>query len=253
MPPRAVNKGFKIFTLRIEGVNADNIPLEDVGAYLLNLSAIIGKEYSPRLHKITKGSLDLATKVPEKDEICVRTRLALVKSSDAPQDLITSQRKISELLGYHKARKATLLDPSNKKVLEFPVIRPLADSSNIPKIPATSALQGKVIRIGGKNDDVTVDIEDVDGHVYNCRAKREIASKLAKEMFYPTVRVLGTGYWVRKDTGWDIEGFKIYDFELLDDDSLEVAIAKIRETIEILNDIEDPFSVLDGIRSGAFQ
>jgi len=203
MAPRAGSNKFKIFTLRIEGVNADNIPLEDIGAYLADLSVIIGKEHAPRLHRIKRGSLLLSTKIPNENEGDVKYRLSLVKNNDAPQDVAAVQKKISERLGCHRAKKATLLDPSNNNVLEFPVIRPSTESYNIPSILKAGTLQGKVIRIGGKRDDVSVDIEDVDGHVYNCRAMRDVASKLAKEMFYPTIRVSGNGYWIRNDTGWE--------------------------------------------------
>jgi len=252
MAPRA-SKGFKTFTLYIEGVNANNIPLDDIGWYLIDLAAIIGKENAPRIQNVRNGSLRLATKIQDRDEDDVRARLLLIKSDDAPQDLIASQRNISERLGRHKARRATLLDPSQNNVLEFPVVRPAMEIYDIPRISQAGELQGKIIRIGGKNEDVAVDIEDVDGHVYKCRAKRNIASRLAKEMFFPTVRVFGEGGWVRKDEGWDIDGFKIFDYELLDDASLETAIAEIRGTFEGLKDIADPFNVLDGIRNGVLQ
>jgi len=253
MAPRTGSNKFKVFTLRIEGVNADNIPLEDIGAYLIDLSVIIGKEYTPRFHGIKRGSLLLSTKTPNEDEGSVKHRLSLVKTNDAPQDMVAAQIRISERLGVHRAKKAALLDSANNKVLEFPVIRPSVESYSIPRISKAGTLQGKIIRIGGRKDDVPVDIEDVDGHVYNCRATRDVASKLAKEMFYPTVRVSGEGYWVRDDAGWGVESFKIFDFELLDDDPLNVVVAELRETLEGLNDIEDPFGALEGIRSGVYQ
>jgi hypothetical protein len=113
------------------------------------------------------------------------------------------------------------------------------------------SLQGRIIRIGGKQDTVSVEIQDVDGMVYLCRTTREKARKLAREMFEPIVRVHGSGRWYRTDEGiWRVEDFQIADFEVLDDDSFAEAIAALRAVPADWKALETPHAVLEQIRNG---
>jgi hypothetical protein len=249
---RVQDGNFKIFTLHIEGVNIDNVTLDDIGHYLSDFADLLGSDASPRYHSIRKGSLNLAAKVPADKEIDVKTRGFLLRTGDAPEDAIRAKQRISKRLGIHRARKATLLDPSQTKVIEIPIEKP-AGQIEVPALSRSSSLQGKVIRLGGKQDIVSVEVQDVDGHIYACRAKRDLVKRLVREiiLFESTVRVHGTGKWRRDDDGvWYVEEFLIADFEVLDDDSLTDVVAQVRRIPSAWINQEDSFDQLAKLRSG---
>src|ERR1700688_3096751 len=117
---------FKVFTLHIEGVNIDNVTLEDIGQYLSDFAELLGKDASPRYHSIKRGSLTIAAKVRAEREIEVKTRGFLLRTGDAPEDAVRARQRISKRLGMHRARKATVLDPTHTKVMEIPIEKPQA-------------------------------------------------------------------------------------------------------------------------------
>lgn len=245
---------FKIFTLHIEGVNIDNLALEDIAAYLADFSELLGKDVSPRYHSIKRGSLTLGAKVRADRAIDVRTRGFLLRTGDAPEEAVRAKDRISKRLGIHRARKATLLDSDHTKVVEIPILRPSADSVEVPGLKRAGSLQGKAVRIGGIRDIVTVDIQDADGHVYPCRAKREIAKKLARKMFDQTFRVFGIGTWRRAPDGlWSVEDFNISEVEELDDEPLTEVMAQLRQIQSQWLERDDTFEELDRIRTGEYQ
>jgi len=242
---------FRILTLHIEGVNIDKIPLEDIGAYVSDFADLIGRDIEPRYHSIKRGSLTLRARVPSDREIDVKTRGFLLRTGDAPEDAVRARERLSKRLGINHAKRATLLDSSKSKVVEIPIERPSPQDATIPSLERSGYLQGTVIRVGGKQDIVSVELQDTDGHVYLCRAKREIARKLAKEIFDSTVRVHGTGKWTRDGDGiWYVDNFQIDGVEVLESDPLSAVIDEIRKIKSPWQDIEDPEAEIDRIRNG---
>lgn len=112
---------FKVFTLHIEGVNIDQISLEDIGQYLTDLSELLGRDASPRYHALKRGSLTIAAKVPREREIDVKTRGFLLRTGDAPEEAVRARQRISKRLGMHHAKKATLLDATRDKIIDIPI------------------------------------------------------------------------------------------------------------------------------------
>jgi hypothetical protein len=245
------NDDFRVVTLHVEGVNIDNLGLDDIGHYLEDFAQLLGPDATPRFHSIRRGSMTIGARVPREKEIDVKTRAFLLRTGDAPEDAIRARERISRRLGINRAKRATLLDSEKAKVIEIPVEKPTPAVAAIPSFVRAGSLQGKVIRIGGKQDTVSVEIQDVDGFVYLCRAKRDIARKLAREMFDPTVRVHGAGRWSRDEDGaWRIDDFQIAKFEILDDGTLIDAIRELRAIRAGWKDFEDPHAELEKLRNG---
>ncbi len=240
---------FKVFTLHVKGLNIDNVALEDIAGYLEDLALLLGKDSSPRYHSIKRGSLTLAAKVPAESEVDVRNRGFQLRTGDAPEDAVRARERLSRRLGVHRAKEATLFDSTRAKVIEIP-IQVIDEEMDIPSLPRTGTLQGKVIRLGGKLEKVSVDIQDVDDHVYSCKATRNIAKKLAHEMFDRTIRVHGTGRWHRGEEGWHVEGFQIHEFEILEDDSLVDVVKDLREVPSPWDSVDDSLHELESIRNG---
>jgi hypothetical protein len=241
---------FKVFTLEVKGVSIDNVTLEDVGQYLADFAALLGSDACPRFHSIRRSSMDFVAKVPIEREIDVKTRTFLLRTGDAPEDAIRAEARISKRLGIHRAKTATLLDQTNTKVMEIPIERPIPQIE-VPALTRSGYLQGKIIRLGGKQDVVSVEIQDVDGHIHLCRAQRDVAKRLAKEMFDQTIRVHGTGRWRRTDGVWYVEDFHIDGaFEILDSDALTDVLAQLRSIPSAWLEEEDFFERMHESRTG---
>ncbi|MFN7996983.1 MAG: hypothetical protein U0Q18_25440 [Bryobacteraceae bacterium] len=243
--------GFSILTLHVEGVTLDNLELDDIAEYLTDFAKLIGTDSNPRFHSIRRGSLSLKARVPADREIDVKTRAFLIRTGDAPEDAIKARDRISRRLCQNRGRRATLLDSGNAKVIEIPVHRVEPAFQPVPPSTRAGTLQGQIIRLGGKQETVSVELQDVDGHIYLCKAPRSMARKLAREMFEPVVRVHGSGRWSRGDDGvWRVEEFQIADFEVLEDDSLIDVVAQLRGIRSKWKTLEDPAAEMEKIRNG---
>src|SRR5271157_306382 len=236
----------RVVTLLIQGVNIDNLTLEDIGQYLADFADLLGKDVEPKYHSIRRGSLALRAKVPAAREIDVQTRGFLLRTGDAPEDAVRARERISRRLGVNRAKRAVLLDSAQSKVIEIPVERPAETLPKVPSFMKAGSLQGKIIRIGGKQEIVSVEVQDVDGFIYLCRATRNVARKLARDMFDPVVRVHGAGRWYRTDEGiWRVEDFQIVNHELLDTTDFAQTISELRAIPAGWKDFEDPHAELE--------
>jgi hypothetical protein len=243
---------YKVVSLYIQGVNIDNLQLDDIGGYLADFAKLLGPDVTPRFDSIKRtGSITLRARVATEKEIDVKTRGFLLRTGDAPEDAIQARDRISRRLGVHHAKRATLLDSTQAKIIEIPIEKPSPLSPPVPNLSRAGSLQGKIVRIGGRQDVVSVEVQDVDGHVYLCKATRDVAKKLAREMFDPTVRVHGYGRWMRTDDGvWRVDEFQIANFEILEDDALVDVIKEIRAIPSAWKELEDPDLEMEIIRNG---
>ena len=243
--------GSRVVTLYIQGVNVDNLSLEDIGEYMADFAELLGKDVEPKYHSITRGSLRIRARVPTEREIDVKTPGLLLRTGDGPEDAVRARERISRRLGVNRAKRATLLDSSQSKVIEIPVEKPIEAAPPVPSFVRAGSLQGRIIRIGGKQDTVSVEIQDVDGMIYLCRTTREKARKLAREMFEPVVRVHGSGRWHRTDEGvWRVDDFQISHYEVLDDTTFAQTVGELRAIPAGWKDLDDPHSELERIKNG---
>jgi len=246
-----VDGSTRIITLKIQGVNIDNLSLEDIGGYLADFGELLGKDVEPKYHSIRRGSLVMSAKIPLDREIDVKTRAFLLRTGDAPEDAVRARDRISRRMGLHHAKRGLLLDSTKTKVIEIPVEKPRDATPVVPSFVRAGSLQGKIIRIGGRQEIVSVELQDVDGVVYLCRASREVARKLARDMFDPTVRVHGAGKWHRTDEGiWRVEEFQISSYEILEDVSFAQTIKELRAIPANWKELADPRAELEKIRNG---
>jgi hypothetical protein len=241
----------RVVTLKVQGVNIENLSLEDIGEYLADFGELLGKDVEPKYHSIGRGSLVMRAKIPAEREIDVKTRGFLLRTGDAPEDAVRARERISRRLGINRAKNAVLLDSAQSKVIEIPVEKPPESPPKVPSFIKSGSLQGRIIRIGGKQDTVSVEVQDVDGIVYLCRATRDVARKLARDIFDPIVRVHGAGRWYRTEEGlWRVDDFQIARHEILEDVSFAQTIGELRAIPASWKDFDDPHAELEKIRNG---
>jgi hypothetical protein len=86
-----------------------------------------------------------------------------------------------------------------------------------------------VIRIGGRDQTIPVLLMDAEGAVYHCQTTVELSIQLAQHYRRATVRVYGSGRWLREEHGgWALQQFDIDRFEVTDDSPLAEVVAKLR-------------------------
>jgi hypothetical protein len=122
------------------------------------------------------------------------------------------------------------------------------------RVVEASSIDGVVIRVGGIDESVPIWIEDRTGAVHkNCHTRnRATAKELAKFYLGPTVRLSGTGKWLRNtDESWELEEFTIDSFEPLDDSALTESVEAVRRIKgNAWDDVDDPVKELKKIREG---
>ena len=113
------------------------------------------------------------------------------------------------------------------------------------------ALDGVLVRVGGRDDAVAVPVHLRDGDVIHmCNATRDMARRLAVHLYGPTLRVQGNGRWERGADGvWSMKRFDITDFRELDEAPLSEIVRRLRSVEGSgWKDIDDPPAELRRLR-----
>jgi hypothetical protein len=219
------------------------IPMSRLAEYLLDLADILGEKHSVHFDRIEDGSAVPVVKIEQEAEPKVRNRVYRAQNNEAPKEALEAKARIERRLVADNATGAELVDPMHGfKLLQFRG----RERTQQPWGPIRQAgeLIGTVIGIGGKNDPVSVHLED-GGRTYVCRAKREVARKLRPFLFETPVRVRGYGRWMRNDQGeWILEEFTIADFDELDPAPLRDVLDALRAVKSDWLDGADPLAEL---------
>src|SRR5260370_31192045 len=108
--------------------------------------------------------------------------------------------------------KGILQETSGAEIIRFPGIE---DVARFGSITQQCAVDGEVIRLGGTGSAVPIMLRSEEELIGNCYTTRATAKQLAPHLFEP-VRLLGTGRFIREDTGgWKLDHFAINSFRPL--------------------------------------
>src|SRR5207248_967579 len=89
-------------------------------------------------------------------------------------------------------------------------------------------LDGVLFSIVGRDETVSVRLQNGEITYTGCETTRAIARELGKHIFEP-VRVYGVGRWIREADGqWTLRHFRVHRFEVLGTDSLRETVAALR-------------------------
>lgn len=232
------------FHFKIVGFTPETLPMARLAEYMADLAALLGHEDKVHFVKVAKGSADLVHLVEEEEQPEVVQRLHLVKQGLGPVDAQTAFRNLNTKLA--EDGKTAKMTRGRAKLLTFP---------GTPALPATYGpiamqghLDGRLIRIGGKDGTKPVHLQSTDAY-YICNANAEIAKRLA-QAYEQEIRVYGTGRWLRQGDGkWILQGFNVNDFEYLNDDPLIEVISKLRAIPENgWKEVSDPLRELASLR-----
>lgn len=215
------------YDFRIDAWKPETLPMARLAEYLAKLAVLFGNKEYVHFSQVRKGSAIPEVYVDEYAVPKVNTRLKLVGTPNAPDDIFQANQEINRMLRSDNAI-ATLKFKGGPKILDFPGRKiPLAEEAIVHQF---SELDGIVIRIGGKDKSVPLHLQGENGIYYTCNTSRDIARQLAPYLFGQTVRVAGSGKWRRTQDGiWELDGFDVKSFELLDDANLDDVLADMRQ------------------------
>jgi hypothetical protein len=232
------------FHFKIEGFTPETLPMSRLAVYLTDLAALIGHETKVHFLKVAKGSADLVHVVEEEQQAEVIYRLHMVKQGLGPVDAQVAFRNLNNKLS--EDGKTAKMTRGRGKLLAFPGVQALPPTYG--PVYMQGHLDGKLIRVGGKDGTKPIHIMNEDAY-YICNANAEIARRLAPA-YERFIRVYGNGRWFRQSDGkWILDHFTIKDFEFLDSDPLLAVVEQLRAIPDNeWRTVKDPLRELASIR-----
>ena len=109
-------------------------------------------------------------------------------------------------------------------------------------------LDGVLISVGGKDETISIRLQNGAVTYSGCETTRPIAREMGKHLFEP-VRIHGTGRWLRDAQGdWLLLGFRVARFDVLEGGSLREAGRRCGGAWQRLEEIDDPLAELADLR-----
>lgn len=235
------------FRFTIHAYTPETIPMGRLAEYMADLAKLLGEYSAVHFVKVEPGSVTLLNKIEDEALPKVRQRVQLTRAGEGPPEAQAAYHRLNTKLGQDNGRGD--LQSGDVKVLEFPGRDETEEGEFAFNKQGT--LDGIPIRLGGTDEIVPVQLQS-GPTVYHCRAERSVARRIAAHIFENEIRLYGTGRWLRNKAGeWNLQRFKIADFEVLDATPLPELVARMRAMPgNEWNDAKDPWAELNRIRNG---
>jgi hypothetical protein len=222
------------------------IPMKRLAQYLEKLAALFGSPGEVHFVKIKHGSAQPHINVAPDAASAVWSRLQAANDGDDGE--CASIRKSINRMLMEDDQTGYLRVVKGPKVIEFPGRKtPLQEEAELYEI---GTLEGVLIRVGGRDESVPVQIDAGDGIYHRCNTSRSLAKELGKYLFEGEIRVTGKGRWHRNQDGeWNLLSFDIAGFEPLEKDSLGDFVRDMRAIDgSEWNKTDDPQSLLKQLK-----
>jgi hypothetical protein len=218
----------KPYRFRIqESYTPENIPMGRLAEYMAAYARLLGEPEAVHFEKIIDASVGLLARIDVPARAKVAQRMDNLRAGIAQKELLRAFNELDTMLRNDNAT-GTLEDGEGAIIVPFPGKTRVLPPTYGP-FSQEGALEGQVIRVGGKDDSVPINLRDGARVHTGLSTTREIAKRLGQHLFAETVRVTGTGRYTRHADGvWELVSFKISDFEILDDAALNDVINKLR-------------------------
>jgi hypothetical protein len=218
--------GPREYRLKIDVFTPESLPMARLAEYMTELAQLLGEQERVHFSHLEHGSAILVSNIEEPAGPKVVERLQKVREGHGPKDAMEAYRTLDTLLAKDNA-VATLLE-GRAEVIQFPG-RTRPKPVKYGPFREEGSLDGVVIRIGGRGDTIPVWLMDAEGADYLCQTTVDLSIKLAQHYRSATVRVHGSGRWLREENGaWALQQFDITQFEVIDDSPLAEVVAKLR-------------------------
>lgn len=236
----------------IDAYSPEIIPMAKLAEYMADFAALLGKEHAVHFDRLEGGSTNIVSRVEYEDVPKVIARLADIDHGAASKELMRLIADMDKRLANDNAAGRVLLADSSGVTEELLLTFPGRDRPKLPSYgPFTQDghLDGVLISVGGRDETISVRLQNGETSYTHCETNRTIARELGQHMFEP-VRIHGRGRWLREaDGNWVLHHFRIHRFEAL-------GVASLRQTVVALRavpgsgwkDINDPLGELEDLR-----
>lgn len=238
------------FRFHIDAYSPADIPMAKLAEYMTDFAELLGKEHRVHFERLEDGSTTIVSRVEREDVPKVDHRLRAVDQGTAPKELLGLIDRINERLANDNAigRILAEIDGQSAELIVFP-------GRDRPKVPVYGPfnqeghLDGVLISVGGKDETISLRLQNGAVIYRKCETTRTIARELGRHLFEP-VRIHGTGRWQRDAQGeWLLLGFRVSRFDVLEGGSLREAVAALRAVPGSgWKEIADPLAELRGDR-----
>lgn len=217
----------------LDGYTPETIPMERLAKYMATLAKMLGHGGSVHFDRLKKGSTVQVVRVEKEDAPKVFDRVERIATGEAANDAIAAFHELNVLLrddnAIGKLSRKSGVTPGQVVVLTF-LGRDLPRQPTYGPFTETAVIEGELVRIGGKDKTAHAQIVDPEGRSWSGEMDRELASKMAQHLYRGAIlRVTGDARWERLEDGtWKLNSFKILEFDVLSDDTLEAASARLR-------------------------
>ena len=213
---------------RIDAYTPDTLPMERLAEYMGDLAKILGETANVHFLRLEFGSTVLVNKIDDEAVHKVRDRVTKVRAGDGPAEAMAAYHRMNKRLLADDA-VGVLTDEGGAEIIALPG-REQVESVTFGAFNQEGFLDGQVIRLGGKQDQAPVHILAAERLYTHCFATHELVKSLAHHIYGPEIRVYGTGRWLRDEMGeWSLLRFTISSFEMLRDEPLSAAVARLRD------------------------
>ena len=242
------------YRLHIEGYTPESLPMGRLARLMGELATLMGSTDAVHFDSIDRGSVWLASTVDPVAAPQVRSRVLAAGRGDGPKDAVRARQNIDRYLRNY-GKRGCLYRAQNdelEQVIEFPG-RVEPNSGRIGPISESGTLQGELIRIGGKDETISITLRDGEAVISHIHTRDHgLARELAHHLFAETIRVSGRGRWTRNERGvWELEDFQVDGFEVLDDRPLTEARRDLRAAPRSRwSELNDPHEELERMRYG---
>lgn len=207
------------------GFTPATIPMERLGKYVNVLGQLMGETTSVHFARLTTGSLVVHISVDPPAVVAVRERMGRVRDGRPDRE---AAKAFDDLDGMLRADNASGRLEDDDIVIPFPG-RNRPSPMVFGPFRQEGTLEGQVIRVGGRDETIPVHLRDAGTIHTGLHASEDVARRIAQYYLGPAVRVRGVGTWFREVDGtWQLRSFKIDNFEVLDEASLEEVVARLR-------------------------
>lgn len=240
------------YTLYINAYSPETIPMARLAEYMQRFAKLLGHEDAVHFERLKPGSTQLAVRIEHEQIPKVNSRLEMLAQGEASTDVVKAHDELDRLLATDNASGFIYRgEDRGAEIIAFP-------GANRPKSvsygPFTEegTLDGVLIRIGGADQTVHLQLQNGDMMYTGLETNREIARRLAKHLYEP-IRVGGSGRWFREaDGAWTLRKFRVATFEVLKKADLREAVDELRAVEDgDWKTMDDPIAALRTLRDGS--
>ncbi len=242
----------KKLTFYIDAYSPETIPMAKLAEYMADFAALLGRDNAVHFDGLDKGSTKIKARIEFEDVPKVTTRLHEIRRGNPPKDAAKIFEQIDARLANDNAVGRIFVESEDgaapAELLAFPGrTRPKVQSYG--PFTQDGHLDGVLISVGGKDETISIRLQNGDTTYANCDTTRTIARELGKHLFEP-VRIHGSGRWMREADGkWTLNRFRVHRFEGLGSDSLRDTVTALRAVRGSgWKDQADPLTELDDLR-----